>query len=211
MKRRLLATFLSLCLLVGLLPTVALAEESPASETQGESSEQQATATDSTHVSTTDILSGNSTDGTMSGTCGATEQDNVRWTLNKNGETVTIDGETKDAYTLTISGTGAMMDYSNISLTPWVDFRSVITHVDLTEGLTTIGSRAFSATAVTTCRISSTVQEIKNDAFSSSKLAHVEFAAPSKLESIGAGAFWGTSELKMALVLPDSLKTMAIV
>lgn len=208
MKRRLLATFLSLCLLVGLLPTVALAEESPASETQGESSEQQATATDSTHVSTTDILSGNSTDGTMSGTCGATEQDNVRWTLNKNGETVTIDGETKDAYTLTISGTGAMMDYSNISLTPWVDFRSVITHVDLTEGLTTIGSRAFSATAVTTCRISSTVQEIKNDAFSSSKLAHVEFAAPSKLESIGAGAFWGTSELKMALVLPDSLKTI---
>lgn len=208
MKRRLLATFLSLCLLVGLLPTVALAEESPASETQGESSEQQATATDSTHVSTTDILSGNSTDGTMSGTCGATEQDNVRWTLNKNGETVTIDGEPKDAYTLTISGTGAMMDYSDISSTPWVDFRSVITHVDLTEGLTTIGSRAFSATAVTTCRISSTVQEIKNDAFSSSKLAHVEFAAPSKLESIGVGAFWGTSELKMALVLPDSLKTI---
>lgn len=208
MKQRLLATFLSLCLLVGLLPTVALAEESPASETQGEASEQQATATDSTLETTTDLLSGNSTDGTMSGTCGATEQDNVRWTLNKNGETVTIDGEPEDAYTLTISGTGAMMDYSNISSTPWVDFRSVITHVDLTEGLTTIGSRAFSATAVTTCRISSTVQEIKNDAFSSSKLAHVEFAAPSKLESIGAGAFWGTSELKMALVLPDSLKTI---
>lgn len=81
MKRRLLATFLSLCLLVGLLPTVALAEESPASETQGESSEQQATATDSTFEATTDLLSGNSTDGTMSGTCGATEQDNVRWTL----------------------------------------------------------------------------------------------------------------------------------
>ncbi|OUP51763.1 hypothetical protein B5F17_11565 [Butyricicoccus pullicaecorum] len=208
MKQRILATFLSLCLLVGLLPTVALAEESPASETQGEASEQQATATDSTLETTTDLLSGNSTDGTMSGTCGATEQDNVRWTLNKNGETVTIDGEPEDAYTLTISGTGAMMDYSNISSTPWVDFRSVITHVDLTEGLTTIGSRAFSATAVTTCRISSTVQEIKNDAFSSSKLAHVEFAAPSKLESIGAGAFWGTSELKMALVLPDSLKTI---
>lgn len=208
MKQRLLATFLSLCLLVGLLPTVALAEESPASETQGEASEQQATATDSTLETTTDLLSGNSTDGTMSGTCGATEQDNVRWTLNKNGETVTIDGEPEDAYTLTISGTGAMMDYSNISSTPWGDFRSVITHVDLTEGLTTIGSQAFSATAVTTCRISSTVQEIKNDAFSSSKLAHVEFAAPSKLESIGAGAFWGTSELKMALVLPDSLKTI---
>ena len=105
MKQRLLATFLSLCLLVGLLPTVALAEESPASETQGEASEQQATATDSTLETTTDLLSGNSTDGTMSGTCGATEQDNVRWTLNKNGETVTIDGESKDAYTLTISGT----------------------------------------------------------------------------------------------------------
>ena len=112
MKQRLLATFLSLCLLVGLLPTVALAEESPASETQGEASEQQATATDSTLETTTDLLSGNSTDGTMSGTCGATEQDNVRWTLNKNGETVTIDGEPEDAYTLTISGTGAMMDYS---------------------------------------------------------------------------------------------------
>lgn len=207
MKRRLLATFLSLCLLVGLMPTVALAEESPASETQGESSEQQATATDSTHVSTTDILSGNSTDG-MSGYCGATSEDEVYWALTKNGETVTIDEEPEDAYTLTISGTGAMADYSNTSSTPWADFRRVITHVDLTEGLTTIGSRAFSGTAVTTCKISSTVQEIKNDAFSSSKLAHIEFAAPSKLESIGAGAFWGTSELKMALVLPDSLKTI---
>ena len=152
MKQRILATFLSLCMLVGLLPTVALAEESPASETQGESSEQQATATDSTHVSTTDILSGNSTDGTMSGTCGATEQDNVRWTLNKNGETVTIDGEPKDAYTLTISGTGAMADISynwtDVDTAPWAQFRSQITRIVIDEGITSIGKYAFIKTSI---------------------------------------------------------------
>ena len=214
MKRRLLATFLSLCLLVGLLPTVALAEESPASETQGESSEQQATATDSTHVSTTDILSGNSTDGTMSGTCGATEQDNVRWTLNKNGETVTIDGEPKDAYTLTISGTGAMADISynwtDVDTAPWAQFRSQITRIVIDEGITSIGKYAFIKTSIRDLDLSvcSSLTCISERAFSSIGTDFVSVTFPESLEEIGEAAFSGAGFTEVDLTKCKILHTL---
>ena len=214
MKRRLLATFLSLCLLVGLLPTVALAEESPASETQGESSEQQATATDSTHVSTTDILSGNSTDGTMSGTCGATEQDNVRWTLNKNGETVTIDGESKDAYTLTISGTGAMMDISynwtDEDTAPWAQFRSQITRIVIDEGITSIGKYAFIKTSIRDLDLSvcSSLTCISERAFSNIGTDFVSVTFPESLEEIGEAAFSGAGFTEVDLTKCKILHTL---
>ena len=214
MKRRLLATFLSLCLLVGLLPTVALAEESPASETQGESSEQQATATDSTHVSTTDILSGNSTDGTMSGTCGATEQDNVRWTLNKNGETVTIDGEPKDAYTLTISGTGAMADISynwtNVDTAPWAQFRSQITRIVIDKGITSIGKYAFIKTSIRDLDLSvcSSLTCISERAFSNIGTDFVSVTFPESLEEIGEAAFSGAGFTEVDLTKCKILRTL---
>ena len=214
MKRRLLATFLSLCLLVGLLPTVALAEESPASETQGESSEQQATATDSTHVSTTDILSGNSTDGTMSGTCGATEQDNVRWTLNKNGETVTIDGEPKDAYTLTISGTGAMADISynwtDVDTAPWAQFRSQITRIVIDEGITSIGKYAFIKTSIRDLDLSvcSSLTCISERAFSNIGTDFVSVTFPESLEEIGEAAFSGAGFTEVDLTKCKILHTL---
>ena len=218
MKRRLLATFLSLCLLVGLLPTVALAEESPASETQGESSEQQATATDSTHVSTTDILSGNSTDGTMSGTCGATEQDNVRWTLNKNGETVTIDGEPKDAYTLTISGTGEMMDLEVLGVTdentpqeqwtkdtrPWGAYIYNITKVIVEEGVLNIGKRSLKcAKNLAEVNLPNGLEVIGYQAFHYCNELK-ELTIPSSVNEIMQSAFQGTGIEN--LVIPESVR-----
>ena len=214
MKQRILATFMCLCLVLGLMPTVALAEESPASETQGESSEQQATATDSTHVSTTDILSGNSTDGTMSGTCGATEQDNVRWTLNKNGETVTIDGEPKDAYTLTISGTGAMADISynwtDVDTAPWAQFRSQITRIVIDEGITSIGKYAFIKTSIRDLDLSvcSSLTCISERAFSNIGTDFVSVTFPESLEEIGEAAFSGAGFTEVDLTKCKILHTL---
>ena len=46
--------------------------------------------------------------------------------------------------TLTISGTGAMIDYATaLHIAPWYDIRSLITRVVIEEGVTSIGSYAF--------------------------------------------------------------------
>jgi hypothetical protein len=47
-------------------------------------------------------------------------------------------------YTLTISGTGAMDNYSSSSNSPWHSYRNDITTLDLQQGVTTIGNYAFS-------------------------------------------------------------------
>lgn len=217
MKRRLLATFLSLCLLVGLLPTVALAEESPASETQGESSEQQATATDSTHVSTTDILSGNSTDG-MSGYCGATSEDEVYWALTKNGETVTIDEEPKDAYTLTISGTGRMMDMDVLGVVdentpqdqwtkdtrPWGANIYNITRVDVKEGVLNIGKRSLKcAKNLVEVNLPHSMEQIGYQSFHYCNQLK-DLTIPSNVNEIMQSAFQGTGI--ESVVIPGSVK-----
>ena len=44
---------------------------------------------------------------------------------------------------LTISGTGAMTDFSNASAQPWLDYRDRITEVIIEEGVTSIGDCAF--------------------------------------------------------------------
>ncbi|MBR7155112.1 MAG: leucine-rich repeat protein, partial [Paludibacteraceae bacterium] len=61
---------------------------------------------------------------TWSGTCG----DNLTWEL--------TDG------VLTISGTGAMSNYTSSS-SPWYSYRSSITSVVIEEGVTNIGNYAF--------------------------------------------------------------------
>ncbi len=83
-------------------------------------------------------------DTTASGTCG----DNLTWTL-ENG-------------TLTISGTGAMDDWlSNITPTPWYDYRTSITSVTIGSGVTTIGDWAFyDCTSLTSVTIPAGVTEI---------------------------------------------------
>ena len=76
-----------------------------------------------------------------SGTCG----DNLTWTLTENGEAdFTYKGETYTPLTLTITGTGEMTDYTGSGKTPWWSNHIAITHLELPEGLTHVGKRAFS-------------------------------------------------------------------
>ena len=93
----------------------------------------------------------NGESGTLvtNGTCGATQKDNVTWTLKQNNK----DNE-NPTYTLTISGSGAMADYTaNINneekaTQPWrasetgVEIEK-ITNVVVSEGVTSIGAFAF--------------------------------------------------------------------
>ena len=62
-----------------------------------------------------------------SGKCG----DNLWWTLGDDG-------------TLTISGTGNMIDYTDDNYAPWFRWSPEITSVIINEGVTSIGNYAFS-------------------------------------------------------------------
>ncbi|MBR2413821.1 MAG: leucine-rich repeat domain-containing protein [Clostridia bacterium] len=75
-------------------------------------------------------------DTVASGTCGA-DGDNLTWILDTDG-------------TLTISGTGAMAEYSNVHLPmyddylpPWADYKESIKKIVIEEGVTELGRYAF--------------------------------------------------------------------
>ena len=112
MKRRLLASILSLVMVLSLLPVTALARGKD------------------------DVTLYNTSEGEpqseLNGNCGA-NGDNVTWTLTGD----------EGAYTLTISGNGAMADYATGGAQPWVNQRAGVEHVVIGDGVTSIGERAF--------------------------------------------------------------------
>lgn len=141
MKRRMLATFLSLCLLVGLLPTAALAVNEP----QEEPAVQSVPSVDNTSGSTTELLSGDGTKSNPWDISAEGEGNNVTAYLEQNNE-----DEENPTYTLIISGSGAMKDWeSGFGVypkdAPWAtsSYLSRITHVVVEDGVTYIGDFTF--------------------------------------------------------------------
>ncbi|MBQ4390806.1 MAG: leucine-rich repeat protein [Paludibacteraceae bacterium] len=89
-----------------------------------------------------------------SGTFGA-DGDNLTWTLNACDST------------LTISGTGAMANYPALNM-PWKDYRTSITSVIISEGVTTIGAHAFNGCShLTSLTVPPSLTSIGQNAFSS--------------------------------------------
>lgn len=112
-------------------------------------------------------------EGTTVGECGA-EGNNVTWSLDSGG-------------VLTISGTGAMADYSlSDSLAPWYSQRGSIKEVSIEEGVTRIGRRAFYQCGSLTSA-----------------------AIPDGVESIGHYAFRECGSLT-GVTIPDSVTTLGI-
>ena len=113
---------------------------------------------------------------TVFGTCGA-KDDDVLWALNL------------DTGVLTISGTGAMADYSYAVDAPWIDYRSSIQSVVIDSGVTTIGNRAFYlCRSLTDVTITGSVSTIGENAFEwCSSLERLTI--PDGVTTIGAHAF----------------------
>lgn len=106
-----------------------------------------------------------------SGTCGS----NLTWVLTDDG-------------TLTVSGSGAMYDYSYYpDEAPWDDYRSSITKVVIKKGVTSIGDYAFYNGYVSSVSIPSTVTSIGYEAFAYNMLTSVTI--PSSVTSIEGYAF----------------------
>ena len=152
-----------------------------------------------------------------SGTCGT----NLTWTLTDNGGTVTLSDGDYSALTLTITGTGAMYDYTS-STRPWGiadNIRYRITTLNLPEGITHIGDYAFYFTnysgplvipstvktigafgfycfnGATSVTIPASVTSIGESGLwnfgKNASSCTVTFAEGSQLSSIGARAFYG--------------------
>ncbi len=91
------------------------------------------------------------------------------------------------AGTLTISGKGAMPDFSSTGDQPWNDNGSKIRKVLIGDGVTSIGSCAFWNCGVLSAEISPSVTTIGNSAFRSSSVISV--TVPSSVKTIGDSAF----------------------
>ncbi len=147
-----------------------------------------------------------------SGTCG----DNLTWTLYESGQ-------------LSISGTGAMDDYTNSS-SPWYSYKDSIKTVNIANGITTIGDNAFydcnsltyvtilnSVTTIgdyafcdcdslTSVRIGKGVKTIEEKAFSNCH-SLTTITIPDSVITIGNGAFYDCTVLTN-VTIPDSVTTI---
>ncbi|MDR3268641.1 MAG: leucine-rich repeat protein [Tannerella sp.] len=126
-------------------------------------------------------------------TCPATAGDGtLTWQIgNPNAADVTA---TLDNGTLTISGTGAMQDFSNTAM-PWYGVKDEITGIIINNGVTTIGTCAFEAhTNLSVVIIPSSVTDIGSRAFAGcTDLTSISL--PSSITSIGQESFRDCSNL----------------
>lgn len=164
MKKRFFAGLLTVCLLWSLAPSPVLAQTS----LEGQAEEaQEAPATE--NIQSQETVSGEedtvllaSIPEDMEGLCGTS----LTWTL-------TTDG------VLTISGSGAMFDYSTSKRPEWYPYKYAIKTLVLSDDITHIGSYAFHQ-----------LFQPCNDVY----IAEVNL--PSKLESIGDYAFADTYKIE---------------
>lgn len=93
---------------------------------------------------------------------------------------------------LTISGTGAMENFTNFNYQPWASYRALITSVVIEDGITTIGDYAFSSVSnLASVTLPSSLTAIGQSVFSScTSLASVSI--PANVTSIGNYAFSNT-------------------
>ena len=132
-------------------------------------------------------------DHVISGTCGA-EGDNLTWTL------CTTDS------TLTISGTGAMANFVADADCPWYQYRTQIYTINIDEGVTTIGAKAFVFSRISSITIPNSVTSIGRYAFCYSNYLE-EIVLPEGLISIGDHAFYYGNVLK-TVHIPSSVTTL---
>ncbi len=128
-----------------------------------------------------------------SGTCGA-QGDNLTWTL------------TNDRL-MTISGTGEMLNCSNLSSVPWNNYRYYIAYLSLPENLTSIGGYAFSeCVGLTSIEIPNSVTSIGNRAFSDC-IGLTSIEIPNNVTSLGSYAFSGCIGLR-SIEIPNCVTSL---
>ncbi|MBQ8140736.1 MAG: leucine-rich repeat protein [Clostridia bacterium] len=113
------------------------------------------------------------------------------------GLTWSYDSDTK---VLSISGNGSMTDFESSSEAPWVNAKSAIKTITVSDGVQTVGNYAFYGfTALESVNLPESLASIGSSAFAFST-ALTNVSLPSSLQTIGDGAFEGCSALTAAFV-----------
>ncbi|KIR03211.1 cell surface protein [Lachnospiraceae bacterium TWA4] len=130
------------------------------------------------------------TTSSTSGSCGT----NVKWKFDSsNGQ-------------LTISGTGAMADYSYSEHIPWKEYAKKIKSVVIASGVTTMGNYTlWNCQSVTNVEIADTVKEIHTSAFGYCK-SLTEVKIPASVTSIALPAFNNCDKMT-TITVDDSNKS----
>ncbi len=124
-----------------------------------------------------------------SGSCGSS----ATWTLDTQG-------------VLTIKGSGAMENYSSYTASPWYSYRSDITSIVISSGITTVGKYAFAYTKAASVTIPKGVTQINEGAFyGCSSLTSVSI--PDSVTEIDQGAFCNCTSLS-SITLGSNLATV---
>ncbi len=114
---------------------------------------------------------------------------NIDWVI------TVVDGE----YTLSLTGEGAMTNYYSTSSVPWYAYSGIIDHVQMGEGITSIGNYAFDGFAnLTSMDIPESVTSVGSYAFRNSGLTVVDI--PTGVTSIGSYAFQNCTAMDSAVL-----------
>ena len=105
---------------------------------------------------------------------------------------------------LTISGTGAIDDYSEKEI-PWIIYKDKLKSVVINEGITEIGDKAFYGLKIGKVQLPSTLKKIGASAFANTYLTTLQL--PNGLEEIGEDAFYWCYKL-FSISIPDSVTTI---
>ena len=138
-----------------------------------------------------------------SGNCGAPgNDDKVTWKLEQNNTN-------PETYTLTISGSGAMKNFTANSQKderPWKDYISSITKGIVAHGVTNVGDRTFyNCSNMASVELADGITSITGGAFENCT-SLTSLALPNSLEKFGGNAFKGCTGLTGELVIPDSVR-----
>ena len=131
------------------------------------------------------------------GDCGTTgHESDVTWTLTSDG-------------VMTISGSGAMADYTSAFNQPWKTNRNSITSIVVAEGVTHIGNSAFrTCYNATSVSLPSTLISIGQYAFYACNNASLtSITIPANVTSIGANAFQSCSSLT-SVTIPNKVTSI---
>ena len=122
--------------------------------------------------------------------------------------TVTYDPET---HTMTVTGSGAMANYSESNPAPWASYNDSVTSVVISDGVTGIGEYAFEGfSALTNLSIANTVTSISEAAFLGCGSLK-DITIPASVTSIGRIAFNSFSQdVTVTFVRPASQSTLTI-
>ena len=128
---------------------------------------------------------------TYYGECGK----NVTWSLSTTTNTLTISGE------------GAMANYSSTNNAPWKPYKDYVKTVVIEDGVTSIGADAFFlCTSLASITIPDSITSIGSYAFHvCTSLASITI--PDSVTSIGSSAFSGCTSLA-SITIPNSVKSI---